>query len=85
MRLQDLTKFIEDLISCTEGSCEKFVFDVAKNILIFYERHYEIYGDIRCASNGFKINAYEQAGIDIGRVTAACIENPTGSSTAKKH
>ena len=83
--VQDLTKFIEDLISCTEGSCEKFVFDVAKNILIFYERHYEIYGDIRCASNGFKINAYEQAGIDIGRVTAACIENPTGSSTAKKH
>lgn len=77
--VQDLTKFIEDLISCTEGSCEKFVIDVAEGILIFYERHYEIYGDIRCASNGFKIDAFEQAGVNIGRVTAACIENPTGS------
>ena len=83
--VQDLTKFIEDLISCTAGSCGKFVIDVAKEILIFYERRYEIYGDIRCASNGFKIDAYEQAGIDIGRVTAACIENPTWSRTAKKH
>ena len=77
--VQDLTKFIEDLISCTEGSCEKFVIDIGKYILILYERHYEIYGDIRCASNGFKIDAYEQAGIDIGRVTAACIKNPTQS------
>ena len=82
--VQDLTKFIEDLIACTEGSCEKFVIEVAKDILIFYERHYEIYGDIRCASNGFKIDAYEQAGVDIGRVTAACIENPTQNRRAKK-
>ena len=72
-----LTRFIEDLIACTEGQCEKFVIDVAKEILIFYERKYEIYGDIKAATNCFKIDAYEQGGICIGRVTAACIEAPS--------
>lgn len=72
-----LTEFIEDLIACTEGDCEKFVIEIAKELLIFYERHYEIYGDIRAATNCFKIDAYEQGGICIGRVTAACIENPS--------
>ena len=74
--VQALTKFITDLISCTEGQCEKFVIDIATELFIFYERRYEIYGDIKGATNCFKIDAYEQAGVCIGHVTAACIEKP---------
>ena len=38
----------------------KFLIDVGLELLIFYEQEYEIYGDIRGASNSFKVEAYEQ-------------------------
>ncbi|XP_065843362.1 uncharacterized protein [Oscarella lobularis] len=73
-----LEKFIEDLIQCTEGSCTAFLIDIVDGALsILYERFYEIYGDIRGASNAAKFGAYVQEGICIGRVTAACIEPPS--------
>ena len=34
--------------------------DVVDEILILFENAYEIYGDIKGASNSFNINAYEQ-------------------------
>lgn len=34
--------------------------DIVDEILILFENVFEIYGDIRGASNSFKINAYEQ-------------------------
>ena len=42
------------------GDCVHFVIDIVDEILILFENVYEIYGDIRGASNSFKINAYEQ-------------------------
>ena len=44
---------------CTDN-CVKFLIDVGLELLIFYEQEYEIYGDIRGASNSFKAEAYEQ-------------------------
>lgn len=71
---QDLLDFIKDLISCaTTEDCLHFVIDVTDIILIFYENEYEIYGDILAADNCFKIEAYEQGGLSIGRVTYACL------------
>ena len=42
------------------GKCVHFVIDVVDEILILFENAYEIYGDIKGASNSFNINAYEQ-------------------------
>ena len=41
------------------AKCDKFVIDVAIEIVILYERFYEIYGDILSAKNSFDIKAYE--------------------------
>ena len=41
------------------AQCDKFVIDVAREIVIIYERFYEIYGDILAANNNFEIGAYE--------------------------
>ncbi|XP_064631556.1 uncharacterized protein LOC135489877 [Lineus longissimus] len=72
-----LIAFVNDLISCTEGSCMKFVIDLAKEILVLYEDIYEIFGDIKAAVNSIKIlKAYEQGCVCIGRVVAACISLP---------
>lgn len=71
---QDLLDFIRDLISCeSTADCVHFVIDLADIILIFYENEYEIYGDILAADNCFKLEAYEQGGLSIGRVTYACL------------
>ena len=58
--VKDLTKFISDLIACTEGSCVNFGIDIGVELIILYEHIYEIYGDIQAASNSFKIDAYMQ-------------------------
>jgi hypothetical protein len=71
-----LEKFIADLISCTESNCVSFVIDIGLEILILYERIYEIYGDIYGAKNSFDIKAYEMGGICVGRVTWACLALP---------
>lgn len=71
--IDDLEKFIQDLASCTENACAKFLIDLAEELVILYEHIYEIYGDIQAATNCFKIDAYEQGGICIGRVTWACL------------
>ena len=42
------------------GNCVHFVIDVVDEILVLFENVYEIYGDIRGASNAFKVDAYEQ-------------------------
>ncbi len=69
-----LEKFIMDLVSCTEGKCTKLVIDAFDILLIFLEDGYEIYGDIRAASNAFGlIQGYEQGGLCIGRVIKAYI------------
>ena len=71
---QDLLDFIRDLISCeSTQDCVHFVIDVAEIILIYYENEYEIYGDILAADNSFKLEAYEQGGLCIGRVTYTCL------------
>ena len=71
---EDLLEFIRDLISCASTEdCAHFVIDVAEVILILYENEYEIYGDILAADNCFKLEAYEQGGLSIGRVTYACL------------
>lgn len=70
-------KFVEDLIACTESSCEKFIIDSLEALVILYEDFYEIYGDILAATNSFKlIKAYQQGGLCIGRVVQACITMP---------
>lgn len=71
---QDLLDFIRDLISCESvQDCVHFVIDITEIILIFYENEYEIYGDILAADNNFRLEAYEQGGLCIGRVTYACL------------
>lgn len=52
--------FIVNLIL---ANCEKFAVDVAIEIVIIYERFYEIYGDILAANNCFDIKAYEMGKI----------------------
>ncbi|XP_077992289.1 uncharacterized protein LOC144446407 [Glandiceps talaboti] len=73
-----MEKFIADLIACTEGDCLKFTIDLLNELLIIlYEDIYEIFGDIRAASNCFNlVKAYEQGGLCIGRVVQACISLP---------
>ena len=71
---QDLLDFIRDLISCESSTdCAHLVIDVAEILLIYYEDEYEIYGDIVAADNCFRLEAYEQGGLSIGRVTYACL------------
>ncbi len=41
------------------AKCDKFVIDLVEELLIVYERFYEIYGDILAARNSFNIKAYE--------------------------
>lgn len=41
------------------AQCTNFIIDVGFEILILYERIYEIYGDILAATNSFGIKAYE--------------------------
>ncbi|XP_068729574.1 uncharacterized protein [Montipora capricornis] len=73
---KELEKLATDFIHCVEGMCVHFVIDVVDEILILFENAYEIYGDIKGASNSFNINAYEQGGYCIGRVISACITLP---------
>ena len=61
--VKDLTKFISDLIACTEGNCVNFGIDIGVELIILYEHIYEIYGDIQAASNSFKIDAYKQGNV----------------------
>ena len=42
------------------GSCVHFFVDIAKELLVLYENVYEIYGDIRGASNSFDYKFYAQ-------------------------
>ncbi|XP_065062872.1 uncharacterized protein LOC135689548 isoform X1 [Rhopilema esculentum] len=67
-----IEKFVKDLISCIEGSCVHFAIDALKEVVILFENIYEIYGDIRGASNSFKIKAYEQGAYCVGRAVYAC-------------
>ncbi|XP_071478815.1 uncharacterized protein [Diadema antillarum] len=70
----ELTTFIKDLVSCTRDDCTHFVIDIIKELLILYEDRYEIYGDIKGASNNFNIiHAYQQGGLCIGRLVRACL------------
>ncbi|XP_038070839.1 uncharacterized protein LOC119739825 [Patiria miniata] len=72
-----LEQFVTDLISCVEGHCLHFVIDAVDILLILYENVYEIFGDIRAASNSFNVaHAYEQGGLCIGRVVNVCISLP---------
>ena len=74
---QQVEKFIKDLISCTAGDCVHFIIDLAEEMLsVFYENVHEIYGDIRGAHTCFGYQLYQQGGINVGRVVAACIEGP---------
>ena len=41
------------------GNCAKFLVDLGLDIVILYERIYEIYGDILGAVNSFDVKAYE--------------------------
>lgn len=79
----DIAKALEKLavafIKCVKGGCVSFVIDVVDEVLILFENVYEIYGDIRGASNSFKIDAYEQGGYCIGRVVGVCIAIPSYS------
>lgn len=75
--VKDLERFIEDLISCTKDACAKFLIDIGLEIVILYEDVYEIFGDIHAAHNCFNIDAYEQGGLCIGRVTYACLSMPS--------
>ena len=43
-----------------QDACTKFLIDLGLEIIILYEHIYEIYGDIRGATNCFAIDAYEQ-------------------------
>lgn len=76
---------------CFLANCASFAIDIGLEILVLYERVYEIYGDIYAAKNAFDIHAYEMGkyynsvivhlllmlgGICIGRVTWACLTLP---------
>ena len=41
------------------AKCANFAIDIGLEIVILYERIYEIYGDIYAAKNCFDIDAYE--------------------------
>ena len=41
-------------------NCVKFAIDAIREIVILFENIYEIYGDVKGASNSFQIEAYEQ-------------------------
>jgi len=47
-------------LSIPIADCVHFAIDVAKELLVLYENVYEIYGDIRGASNCFKYKFYTQ-------------------------
>lgn len=69
--------FVKDLMACIEKEgCVHFVVDLAKRLLVLYENEYEIYGDIKGATNCFKTEAYVQGSYNVGRVIAACIALP---------
>ena len=69
-----LESFIKDLVECTESDCTKFVVDLLEEIIILYVNEYEIYGDIKGASNSFNLlEAYQQGGLCIGRLVKACL------------
>ena len=71
---QDLLDFIRDLLSCqSSDDCIHLVIDMADLLLIYYENEYEINGDILAADNCFELEAYEQGGLSIGRMTYACL------------
>nr|XP_054765678.1 uncharacterized protein LOC129272583 [Lytechinus pictus] len=71
---EQLEKFIKDLVECTETDCTDFVVDVLEEIIILYENEYEIYGDIKGATNSFNLlEAYQQGGLCIGRLVRACL------------
>lgn len=52
--------FWAGIVVISVGNCAKFLVDVGLDVVILYERIYEIYGDILAASNCFKIDAYKQ-------------------------
>ncbi|XP_031560929.1 uncharacterized protein LOC116296948 [Actinia tenebrosa] len=72
-----LEKLANDFIKCTAGNCVNFAIDSIEEIIILFENVYEIYGDVKGASNSFKIEAYEQGGWCVGRVVAVCLAIPT--------
>ncbi|KAK3714393.1 hypothetical protein QZH41_020626 [Actinostola sp. cb2023] len=72
-----LEKLAKDFIACTERNCVNFAIDAIREVVILFENAYEIYGDVKGASNSFKIEAYEQGGWCIGRVVAVCIALPS--------
>lgn len=75
--IQAIVKFAKDLTSCVEGNCAPFVIDIINEILVIaYEHTHEIFGDIQAAHNDFNANAYEEAGINIGKVIQAVITRP---------
>lgn len=65
IRSQDLTtsslwaKCIFHSFSLSVAKCANFAIDIGLEIVILYERIYEIYGDIYAAKNCFDIDAYE--------------------------
>ncbi|XP_071476764.1 uncharacterized protein [Diadema antillarum] len=74
MLLFRLAKFIDALISCTGNECVSFVYDSIEELFILYNDRYEIYADIKGASNNFNIiHAYQQGGLCIGRLVRACL------------
>ena len=46
-------------VSLCPENCVKFLVDLGLDVVILYERIYEIYGDILGAKNSFDIDAYE--------------------------
>ncbi|XP_035673614.1 uncharacterized protein LOC118414010 [Branchiostoma floridae] len=71
-----LNKFVTDLMSCASAKqCTSFVVDLVKETEIWFKDSYEIFGDIRAASNNFRLlKAYKQGGVCVGRVVKACID-----------
>ena len=47
------------------GNCVNFLIDVLEELVILFEDVYEIYGNIRAASNSFKIKAYQQGTLNL--------------------
>ncbi|XP_019635610.1 PREDICTED: uncharacterized protein LOC109478486 [Branchiostoma belcheri] len=70
-----LRKFVKDLLNCaTAQHCTSFVVDLVEETEIWFKDSYEIFGDIRAASNNFRLlKAYKQGGVCVGRVVKACI------------
>ena len=50
---------ISYFLSLSVANCANFAIDIGLEIVILYERIYEIYGDIYAAKNCFDIDAYE--------------------------